>query len=59
MEHIDRLNNISNKLCDGNPLDNNDIHFLIHNTTYEEKVLIFQKINELLLFYKNFINYTY
>jgi hypothetical protein len=55
MEHLDRLNSISSKLCDSIPLDDIDIHFLIYIATYEEKVLIFQKINTLLLHFREFI----
>lgn len=55
MIHEKEINEIISKICDAIPLDDSDMHFLIYTATHAEKRMVFQKYNEILTYYFNFI----
>lgn len=50
-----KIEDIICKICGADPLDMDDIHFLVYEATEEEKILIFHKYNEMMDFLRNTI----
>ena len=55
MQHRTRINKIMCKICDAVPLDITDMYFLIYTATNEEKIMVFQKYNEILRFHRDYV----
>jgi hypothetical protein len=50
-----KIEDIIRKICDADPLDIDDIHFLMYEATDEEKMLIFHKYNEIMVFIRSLV----